>query len=198
MAQAKFYFWCDLETTGLDQVNDPIIEIGVVVTEIAPPCIELASFTANIRPSHNDDWKLRMDDHVLEMHTINGLLDDIDSDSMGLREAEIEIINLLSTFGRPHNFMLAGSGVSHFDRRFIGSQMTGLDKWLQYPSLDVGTVRRGFTFCGRKDLTSFGETFKGGDKPHRALADIRDHLNEWRNYAAIIQSIERADDDSTS
>lgn len=194
MAQAKFYFWCDLETTGLDQVHDPIIEIGVVITEIAPPCVELASYTVNVLPSPNDEWKDRMDSYVLEMHTINGLLSDIESDSKPLREAEIEIINLLSTFGRPHNFMLAGSGVSHFDRRFIASQMPGLDRWIQYPCLDVGTVRRGLSFCGRKDLTSFGETFEGGDKPHRALADVRDHLNEWRNYAAIIQQIERTDD----
>lgn len=197
MAQAKFFFWCDLETTGLDQNHDPIIEIGVVVTEVAPPCVELASYTANILPE-DDSWRDRMNTYVTEMHTTNGLLADIESTGKPIREVEIEIIDLLSTIGRPHNFMLAGSGVSHFDRRFIGAQMPGLDKWLQYPSMDVGTVRRGFTFCGRQELTCFGETFAGGDKPHRGLADVRDHLNEWRKYAALFQSIERTDDDTAS
>lgn len=188
MADPLFFLWCDLETTGLNEVDDPIIEIGIVITNIAPPCNEVASYEAVIRPESHC-WTDRMDPYVYRMHSSNSLLDDIERAGRPMQDVEHEILALLMSLGRPHNFMLAGSGVSHFDRRFIIEQMPKLNKWLQHPSLDVGTIRRAIKFCGRRDLEAFGETFQGSDKPHRGLADVRDHLNEYRQYASIIQSI---------
>lgn len=190
MADPIYYSWIDLETSGLDERLDPIIEIGLVLTKVAPPCTEVAFFEALIKPE-DSTWTDRLDPIVLQMHTDNGLLDEVEANGRPLREVELDIINLLYSLGRPHNFMLAGSGVGHFDRRFIQAQMPGFNKWLQYPCLDVGVFRRGFKFCGRSDLDAFGQTFLGSDKPHRGLADVRDHLNEWRQYASVIQSIER-------
>lgn len=188
MADPLFFAWIDLETTGLDKEDDPIIEVGLVVTRVAQPCDEIDSYTAVSLP---DDpfWKDRMDSYVTRMHTVNGLIVDVDSDGRPLRDLDNEVVAVLGKHGKKHNFMLAGSGVSHFDRKFIEAQMPKLNKWLQHPSLDVGTIRRGLNFSGRKDLDAFGQTFHGEAKPHRALADVRDHLNEYRQYGSIFQSI---------
>lgn len=189
MSQARFFAWVDLETTGLDEIENPIIEIGLVITEIAPPCRELDSFEAVILPA-DPEWEMTLNDQVHRMHTVNGLLEDVHAKGRSIRDVEHEILALLMKYGRPHNYMLAGSGVGHFDRRFIKAQMPGFDKWLQHPAMDVGVIRRMLKFCGRADLDAFGQTLDGAaDKPHRGLPDVRDHINEYRQYASIIESL---------
>lgn len=188
MADPLFLAWIDLETTGLNQYDDSILEFGVVVTRVNPPFDEVASYEAVIMPE-DPHWMDRMDSFVLAMHTRNGLIADIEQGGRSLHDIEDELLALFKSHGRAHNFMLAGSAVAHFDRRFIIEQTPRLNKWLQPPSVDVGDLRRMFKFCGRRDLEAYGETFQDGDKPHRGLADVRDHLNEFRQYASIIQSI---------
>jgi oligoribonuclease len=189
-ATIKHLIWCDFETTGRSWTQDWIIEIGIVITEASIPFKEVAEYSDVILPD-GANWRDRMDSIVLDMHTENGLLDDIDTGGVPLRQVEQDLINLLSTIGRPHSFMFSGSAVSHFDRRFLIEQMPGLNRWVQPPSFDIGDVRRAFKYAGRSDLIAYGETFQGGEKPHRGLADVRDHLNEWRRYASLIESIER-------
>jgi len=188
MADPKYFAWIDLETTGIDDRLDPILEIGLIITRTTPPFKTVVAYEAVVAPEGN--WRDRMDDFVLDMHTGNNLLNDIESHGRLLADVEQEVISLLKEHGRPHNYMLAGSGVSHFDRRFIASQMPGLEKWLQYPNMDVGILRRALKFSGRRDLDAFGQTFAiSTDKPHRGLDDVADHLNEWRVYAEIFAAI---------
>jgi oligoribonuclease len=191
--QAKFLAWVDLETTGLDPEADPILEIGLIVTPARAPFDELAAYQGVIDPADNFSpvWHGRMNDVVRNMHTRNGLLADIYNGGFSMARVQAESIALLSQFGKPHDFMLAGSGVGHFDKRFIDAQMSRFASWLQYPVLDVGVLRRALVFAGRKDLDSFGTTFKNGPggKPHRGIDDVRDHLAEWRLYADLFTTI---------
>jgi len=194
MARAKFLAWIDLETTGVDPIQDPILEIGMVVTESKRPFEELTYGSWVIDPSvaGHHLWKDRLGDYVGKMHTDNGLLADISDPDIAtsMVAAQEQTVLLLEGIGRPHNFMLAGSGVGHFDRAFIKQQMPVLEKWLQYPNLDVGVIRRALSFAGRSDLDAFGTTFDTDDKPHRGLNDIRDHLAEFRIYSEMFNSIE--------
>lgn len=201
MADAKYLLWIDLETTGTDDEADPILEVGLIVTGAKPPFEELAEHSWVINPADgaaNGSWRGRMDDYVREMHTKNGLLNEVEDPEIAvtMARAQAEVTNLLSTVGRKHNFMLAGSGVGHFDRRFIRRQMPEVEKWLQYPNLDIGVLRRAFRFAGRNDLTAFGTTLAPGatDKPHRGLDDVRDHLAEWRIYSGIFNAIPGEED----
>ena len=195
MRHVKYLVWVDLETTGLDPDHHDIIEVGLVLTTASSPFDEIWSLSSCAMPP-DLDWESRMGLQVERMHSQNGLLEEVHDHGRSIRDIELEIINALHVVGRPHEFMLAGSGVSHFDRRFIKTQMGGMDKWLQHPSLDVGTIRRALKFSGREDLDGFGMTFNGADKPHRGLADVRDHLNEWRHYAVVFEEIERLDADA--
>jgi oligoribonuclease len=188
MAKARLLAWTDLEMTGTDRHLDWILEIGVVITHVAYPCEEIDCYTAVILPE-DPHWSDRMNDFVVDMHTSNGLLSDIESHGQPLREVEQEVLRVLMKHGRPNEYMLAGSGCSHADRPFIETQMPGLNKWLQKPALDVGTLRRALRFAGRGDLDAFGQTFADGNQAHRGLADVRDHLNEWRQYASMFQTL---------
>lgn len=194
MAKAKYLAWVDLETTGVDEFADPILEVGLIITSAEPPFDELGTYEAVIdpNPTRFPGWRDRMNDYVTKMHTTNGLLADIASHTAKAPErVQQEMILALASVGREHNFMLAGSGVGHFDRRFLHAQMPEFEGWLQYPNLDVGVIRRAFAFAGRSDLDAFGQTFETkNDKPHRGLADVRDHLNEFRAYATMFANIQ--------
>jgi oligoribonuclease (3'-5' exoribonuclease) len=193
MARAKYLAWIDLETTGVSEHNDPILEVGMVITESKAPFTELGDYEAVIEPNPTrfPNWRGLMGSYVTEMHTKNGLIHDITTGAAkSAARVEQEMIAALSEVGREHQFMIAGSGVGHFDRKFLATQMPEFCGWLQYPNLDVGVIRRAFSFCGREDLDAFGQTFATkDDKPHRGLADVRDHLNEMRAYAELFDTI---------
>ena len=192
-ARPKWFAWIDLETNGLDPRDNPILEVGMVVTPTSIPFNEIATYESAVEPSSDQHptWRDDMDSFVVKMHTVNGLLLDIESgNGASIRRVEKEMIEVLADFGRPHQFMLAGSGVGHFDARFLQAQMPEFYKWLQYPCLDVGVIRRAFSFSGRRDLDKYGSTFSSrGGKPHRGLADVQDHLAEFRAYAQIFSNI---------
>jgi oligoribonuclease len=124
-----------------------------------------------------------MNPFVREMHMSNGLLDDIEKYGEPITDVEEYLTLALSHEGEPGDFILAGSGVSHFDRRFIEAQMPQLAKWLRYYNIDVGVLRRTLELCGRDDLL-----LPKQDKTHRALDDALLHLEELRFVRAALGS----------
>jgi oligoribonuclease len=183
--------WLDLETTGTDEHVDPILEVGAVITPEEIPFTELGFFQGACVPS-NPDWRSIMGDYVLNMHTKNGLLADLATETRTISALEAELIEWMSAYGSKGKFLLAGSGVGHFDRRFIVKQMPRLEKWLRYPNFDIGDVRRLVQFSGRKDLVRSGLTqeLAGMDnKAHRGLDDIRDHIAEAAAYGEMFANL---------
>lgn len=166
--------WIDLETSGTDETQDDILEVGLILTE-GHDTIDMRQWL--IEPFAWDDVKESMDPFVLNMHTENGLIDDMDS-GMGLpaRQVEEDILNMLNKhWPGETKFALAGSGVGHFDRRFLAVHMPTLTERLTYWSVDVGVIRRFFRAC------AVDHGWPGADaKTHRALDDIRHHLAEYR------------------
>lgn len=187
MSTITHFLWLDLETTGLDQDHDLIIEVGVILTSVdlatehfafSQVCSEyaLAKF---LLESYEDGV-------VLAMHTENGLLAQMKANRDHLQPAhEVGkfICGLMGDCGvEPHAVMLAGSGVSHFDRRFIAAQMPKLDKFLAYPSLDIGVIRRAASFWAPGWMADD----QNHTKPHRALDDARLHLEDARTYRDLM------------
>ncbi|HUW00877.1 MAG TPA: exonuclease domain-containing protein [Acidimicrobiales bacterium] len=184
MPEAKHLLWFDLETTGTDEAEDKILEVGSILTGVDPPFETLSEFSGVVH--YPATVAHLMNDFVLEMHTGNGLLEAVERSPLSLVEVEAMLIEsvLVPNGAKPHRVLLAGSGVSHFDRRFVHRQMPTLEAWLQYPHLDVGVIRRGLWLAGRGDLVP--ESGDGDLKNHRGLDDARMHLAEWRAYAAMI------------
>lgn len=200
MPKAKFLFWIDLETSGTDEHADPILEAAWIITTRMHPFDELSHGSLVVEPDKNQwpMWRSRMDPFVLKMHSSNGLLDDIDQStwhsSRGVTITDLQeaIVSHLSLHGNKGEYLIAGSGVSHFDRQMIKAQMPLVNEWLQYPSFDVGVLRRcleslyyGNQFVGEAYGANIIAT---SGTAHRAQDDIRDHLNEWRIYSAFFQN----------
>lgn len=169
----RYYVWLDLETSGLDPRVHEILELGAVIT--TPDLFELSRFHRVIQPE-SVAWQQHMDEYVTEMHTGSGLLDELLDSPLTTRDVDRFFAEMFGAMGEPGDFVLAGSGVSHFDRRFLDSQMPELAAFFAYYTIDVGILRRTMRdIVGRSDLL-----LPEVPKPHRAMEDALLHLEEMR------------------
>lgn len=173
-----FLLWTDLETTGVDEEVDAIIEIACILTDL--DLSEIGQFHHVVYPDGEEGeralGRLVRTPAVWNMHFQNGLLREITA-RKGLPPGTVagKVIDWLKDLGvRPHKVLLAGSGVSHFDRRFIKWHMLRLHQYLAHPMIDIGITRRQMQMAG-VEVPPFNE-----GKDHRAMVDIRCHLMEAR------------------
>lgn len=189
-SDAKAILWMDLETTGSNEVEDAIIEVGAILTDFELTAI--SSKQAVCKPTDHAYERMMNNDVVRAMHTVNGLIKELDEGrALDLHDVDNEFAEWvrLHVPSKGRRVILAGSGVSHFDRRFIDAQLYTTASFLVYPSLDVGVLRRFFRYCG----TEFNMDAHP-KKNHRAFDDIYLHLNEARQFRDFIRRAQRVND----
>jgi oligoribonuclease (3'-5' exoribonuclease) len=185
--EPRLLCWLDLESTG-DTIEDPILEVAAVVTDFTLRTMGQATVVVDPKPF---DWMQRLErnEFVMNMHIRSGLVGDLlAGKGMSAPAAEAELIALLEDYGKPQQFMLAGRGISWFDRDMLKAHMPTLSGWFVRPTHDVGEVRRFLKrICKRDDLLWDDE-----DQPltHRALADIEAHIAEDRYYRDLMEQVE--------
>lgn len=167
--------WVDLEMTGLDPSRHVIVEVAALVTDAELNIIDEGVDLV----VHATDAKLaEMDDFVTQMHSDNGLLDDIKASTVSIEEAEGAVLELVEKHCDPaHPAPLAGNSIAT-DRTFIKAQMPRLDAALHYRMIDVSTVKE----LSRRWFPKayFNQPQKG--MAHRALADIVESIRELDYY----------------
>ena len=171
----KHLIWIDLEMTGLDTLNDTIIEIATIVTDselnILAEGPVFAIHTPDIVLNSMDDWNTRQ-------HGQSGLIDRIRRSNVTMAQAESETIAFLSKYVESGRSPMCGNSICQ-DRRFLARQMPTLERFFTYRNLDVSTVKE-LAYRWRPDILSSFE--KKGN--HLALDDIRDSIRELRHYKA--------------
>ncbi|MDR1791129.1 MAG: oligoribonuclease [Propionibacteriaceae bacterium] len=166
--------WIDCEMTGLDLRHDALIELAVLVTDsdlrvlgegidvlIKPPAEALA----------------QMNDVVRKMHTDSGLLKELDH-GVTLEEAEAQALDYIKTYvPEAGKVPLAGNTVGT-DRAFLARDLPALESYLHYRIVDVSSIKE----LARRWFPQvyFHAPKKGGN--HRALADIKESIEELRYY----------------
>lgn len=169
----KHLIWIDLEMTGLDTLNDTIIEIATIVTDselnILAEGPVFAIHTPDIVLNSMDDWNTRQ-------HGQSGLIDRIRRSNVTMAQAESETIAFLSKYAESGRSPMCGNSICQ-DRRFLARQMPTLERFFHYRNLDVSTVKE-LAYRWRPDILSSFEK-KGS---HLALDDIRDSIRELRHY----------------
>jgi oligoribonuclease len=170
--------WIDCEMTGLDLEHDALVEVAALVTDgdlnvlgdgvqvvIKPPADALA----------------QMGEFVTDMHQKSGLLPLLDS-GLTLAEAEDQVL----AYVREHvpegrKAPLAGNTIGT-DRAFLARDMPTLESHVHYRNVDVSSVkelaRRWFP------RAYYASPAKSGN--HRALADIRESIEELRYYREAV------------
>lgn len=183
MPSKDFILWFDLETTGNLPTSD-IIEIGAVLTDYE--LNEISDFSATIRamPSLN---LFDLDPVVIDMHTKNGLWRDLKTqpNHLAYDTLEQDILIWLNehTKNEKQHIPAAGSGISHFDRKYLTTYLPGLNNRLTYWNLDIGVVRRFMELAHTPLDKALVEA-----KTHRALDDAKAHVQEARVWRDLMQS----------
>lgn len=173
----------DVETTGLDKQRDPIIEIAIVLTDMDLNRVTVYS-TPILTGKAFLESRFKDNDYVREMHTKNGLLSCLESDTKWptLEETEYRMTTILARYTEPGAVMIAGSGVAQFDQQVLRIQMPALDQWFAYYPMDVGVIRRFIKNVMRRDDLLLPEV----ESVHRALDDVNRALTEARHYREIL------------
>jgi oligoribonuclease len=170
--------WIDLETTGIDPVNDHILEVAWRITNDS---LIPWSITKNriVTPSKEAWVQLKETPFVMDMHIENGLLADIDNpdvDKLMLEDIEDELIKDINIV--EDIWIVAGSSV-HFDLAFLREHMPRLATQLSHRVYDVSTMKTLFKSVGHTDVIT-------NDNKHRANHDIDNSLRYAWMYRDIL------------
>ena len=170
--------WIDCEMTGLDLVADELVEVAALVTDSELTVLG-DGVDVVIRPSEAS--LAQMQDVVRQMHTTSGLLEELAAGTT-LEKAQQTVLDYVRTYvpeGR--RAPLAGNSVAT-DRAFLARDMPELDAHLHYRIVDVSSIKElARRWYPRAYFASPAK--KGG---HRALADIRESIEELRYYREAV------------
>lgn len=166
--------WVDCEMTGLDLKADALIEVAALVTDselhvlgegiqvvIKPPAEALA----------------QMGEFVRTMHANSGLLPLLE-DGLDMAEAEERVLAYVREHvPEPRRAPLAGNTIGT-DRAFLARDMPTLEGHVHYRNVDVSSLKE----LARRwyPRAYYNTPAKNGN--HRALADIRESIEELRYY----------------
>jgi oligoribonuclease len=165
--------------TGLELSHDLLIEVACIVTDG-----ELNELGDGIDLVIGAPEKalLEMDPVVVKMHRESGLDKAVLASTLTVPEAEAQVL----AFIREHvpeagKAPLCGNSIAT-DRGFLARDMQELDSYLHYRMVDVSSVKE----LARRwyPRAYYASPSKRGG--HRALADIRESVEELRYYREAI------------
>lgn len=169
--KTKHLCWIDIETTGLDLETCKILEVAVVITD--QHLREVAEFNV---VTYQSDLVLRaMNEWCTKQHTGSGLVQEVKDASVGVLQAEKMILEFLQKHLEENQSPMCGSSIG-FDSKFLERYMPSVHAFLHYRRIDVSTVKE----LVRRWYPQVESPKKEG--AHRALADIRDSIEELDFY----------------
>ncbi|PWR00231.1 oligoribonuclease [Leucothrix pacifica] len=172
--------WIDLEMTGLDTVNDQIIEIATVVTD---KDLNILAEGPVMAIHQSDEIMAGMDDWNQKQHGGSGLIERVRNSEISEAIAEAETVAFLSQYVEAGKSPMCGNSICQ-DRRFMARCMPKLEAFFHYRNLDVSTLKE---LAARwKPEVAKGFKKKGS---HLAMDDIIDSIEELRYYRKEIMSI---------
>lgn len=170
--------WIDCEMTGLSIQDDALVEIAALVTDYDLNILgDGVDLIIKPPPAALD----QMNEVVTQMHTSSGLLDEL-AHGITVREAEEQVLEYVRQYAtEPRKTPLAGNSIGT-DRAFLARDMPELEGWLHYRVIDVSSIKELARHWFPRAY--FAAPEKGG--AHRALADIRESIDELRYYRRTV------------
>ncbi len=177
MSKHAKLLWVDLEMTGLDPIEDRILEVAAIVTDwdmkeiatyeaavkVGPRLMQRRMFKGPSAAFYDRFPDVR--DKLFEQNTSHG---------RNGRTVENELLAFIDEHFDPESPVLLAGNSIHQDRRFIRHEWTRLDARLHYRMLDVSAWKVVFEGKYKKKFAK--------PEQHRALADIRGSIEEFQYY----------------
>lgn len=179
--------WVDLETTGLDDQNDVILEVGLALGDVYGNVS--AKFETLI---WNPRWREILEnaeDIVQNMHDKSNLtaelllLEELPEERVKRRLAQVEsqVVKWFHAHDLPERELkLAGSSV-HFDRGFLKNWMPEFEGLMHYRNVDVSSIKETCRGLNPELYAKLQQVTKP-KKLHRVGPDIEDTLEEYKFY----------------
>ena len=170
--------WIDCEMTGLDIRADALIEVAALVTDFDLTVLgEGVDIVIKPPPEALD----QMVPFVRQMHTTSGLLEELDAGTT-LEDAQAQVLAYVRQHcadgSRPP---LAGNTVAT-DRAFLSRDTPELEAFLHYRIVDVSSIKE----LSRRWFPRAYYNAPAKNGGHRALADIRESIEELRYYREAV------------
>lgn len=178
----KRILWVDLEMTGLDPVEDRILEVAAIITDWNFK--EVATYEAAVLVGPRIVQKRMLKGPATAFWetipaTRDALITQNKEKGRSARTIENELLAFLDEhFEEGVPVILAGNSI-HQDRKFIDREWPRLAARLHYRMLDVSSWK--IVFDGK-----YGKRFAKREE-HRALDDIRGSIEELQYYLKKIK-----------
>lgn len=165
--------WIDLEMTGLDPLNDKIIEIATIVTDAD---LNVLAEGPSVVIHQADDVMAGMNEWCIKQHGKSGLTKRVQQSQRSEREAELQTLEFLRQYVPEGASPICGNSICQ-DRRFLATGMPELEAFFHYRNLDVSTLKELARRWKPEVLKGFRK--KGS---HLAMDDIKDSIAELQHY----------------
>lgn len=171
--------WIDLEMTGLDPIEDRILEVAAIATDW--DFKEIATFEGVVKVGPRlveRRMKIGKDFWDANPEARDALIAQNLTGKNG-RTVENELLAFIDEhFVDDKPVLLAGNSI-HQDRKFIANEWSRLDERLHYRMLDVSAWKVVFDGKYKKRFAKPEE--------HRALGDIRGSIMELKYYLGKVR-----------
>ena len=170
--------WMDLEMTGLDHTSDVIVEIATIVTDDE---LTIVAEGPDIVVHHPDEvltrwirsWSTCTPDPGCSTRSRPRRL------AGGCGAATLDVHQ--GARARAADRPVCGNSIGT-DRRFLAAYLPEIEDYLHYRSIDVSSIKE----LVRRWYPTIGQPAAEG-RPHRALDDIRDSIQELRSTASALR-----------
>lgn len=165
--------WIDLKMTGLDPINDSILEIATVITDRD---LHVLAEGPELAIRHSSERLEAMDDWNRNQHRKSGLWQRVVESTIEMGVAEAKTVEFLSRWIGAGKSPMCGNSICQ-DRRFLYRLMPRLKRYFHYRNLDVSTIKE----LARRWSPELPRGFSK-DSTHTALSDVRDSIAELAYY----------------
>lgn len=193
--------WIDMETTGLDALNEVPLELGIILTDKFGNLMPDGAVKWFIADHFDFHWARRIEEmvpFVREMHEKSGLLADLTElakrpdGTLTARQVESQALHWLGhrfgrTFEGKDRKIPYGSSV-RLDRAFLDAWMPELDKWFLHRIGDVSSWREMVKPLRPEVAASEPEK----RELHRPWPDMIDSIKLYRHLVAstLVEAVE--------
>lgn len=178
MTKPATLLWIDLEMTGLDPVEDRILEVAAIATDW--DFNEIATHEA-VKKVGPELVKRRMVGEFWEKFpTVRDALQAQNLDGKNGRVVENELIAFIDEYFEPETRVLLAGNSIHQDRKFIDNEWPRLNARLHYRMLDVSAWKVVFDGKYKKKFAK--------PEAHRAMEDIRGSIQELKYYLGKVRT----------
>ncbi len=165
--------WIDLEMTGLDTVNDAILEIATIVTDAQ---LREMQFGPTLQIYQPEAVLGKMDAWNTRQHGASALLEKVRKSTLKYAEAEAETLCFLKLWAVSGRSPMCGNSICQ-DRRFLDRLMPDLCAFFHYRNLDVSTLKEMAKRWAPEVANGFVKS-----STHLAADDVLESIQELKYY----------------